>query len=446
MPVATFSQLSTLFERAGVRTLYFKRLAPKQDNEKNQIVLGTNVTDLTSLFPASLSLRAPSTSELKRKSDLGRPITEGLLNFYWMDEQGNRFHAPNARLIDYFQYPEGRLSGFLKRCKWAPRAIRRRHQAKYGQRVLVMGSNAAGEVTALLLTEKDDPLSTTLSSTGSTDVSNLLEIISISDGAILSPAEELKQKLRSVIAHGWHSSVRNKAGVIIPFKGNQGAGYTLEALLGVATNASKEPDFLGHEIKSYRGEKLSIMTPTADGGPEGEMSFRDFMDQYGLPSKKDDGSIRFTGLARAGSVSKGRGLSLRVEGYDATADVFDVDPARICVQQYADATGDVLSSWSAQKLADAWNAKHASAVYVKAEKGTDAEGRDQYRFLSPFHVCEGTDVWRLLRAIARGVVYYDPAHSIYQDGVAKVRPQWRISTTDFTSVLSQLYRQVSEVT
>jgi hypothetical protein len=445
MSISSLDQLNSLFRTAGVRALYVKRLALKQDNEKNQIVLGTEVAGLATIFPAKLALRAPSQSELKRKSDLGRPITEATLNFFWMDSTGNRFHAPNARLIDYFQYPEARLSGFLQGCAWAPRAIRRDHQSEYGQRVLVIGSTSSGEVVALLLTQKDDALVSALPELASSGVSSVLGVLSVESGALQDPGDILAQRLREIISAGWHASVRNKGGTVIPFKGNQGAGYTLEALLGVATNASKEPDFMGYEVKSYRGDKLSLMTPTADGGPEGALPFREFMKRYGRPSAINDGSLRFTGVARAGAVNGG-GLSLRVSGYDEERDTFAVNPDDIRVQQFSAESGQTLSSWSLEKLAECWNAKHALAVYVAAEK--DEQGvatADRYRFLAPFYMCEGTDVWRLLRAIAKGDIYYDPAHTIYADGEAKVRPQWRVGTRRFEQTLSRLYKRVRAV-
>ncbi|MDP3460816.1 MAG: MvaI/BcnI family restriction endonuclease [Hyphomonas sp.] len=443
MRIESLQQLKDLFRAAGVRTLYVKKLAPVQDNEKNQIVLGQEVAELAALFPAKLSLRAPSQSELKRKSDVGRPITEATLNFFWMNADGARFHAPGARLIDYFQYPEARLSGFLQGCKWAPRAIRRDEQAAYGQRILVMGSNAAGEVTALLLTQKDDPVVTGFPKLEPSGVSNVLSVLSVASVSIETPGEMLAARLRRIIAEGWHPSTRNKGGTLVPFTGNQGGGYTLEALLGVETNALKEPDILGFEVKSYQGSKLSLMTPTADGGPEGDLPFRGFMETYGEPARSGDGSLRYTGVVRAGRTSANRGLTLRVTGYDDAVDRFSTEPGEIRVEIFSPASGEVISSWSLEKLAEGWNAKHASAVYVRVEKRENPEtGRDEYRYLAPFMMCEGTDIWRLLRAIHEGVVYYDPAHSIYADDRAKQRPQWRVSTVGFGETLGRLYRSV----
>ncbi len=64
---------------------------------------------------------------------------------------------------------------------------------------------------------------------------------------------------------------------------------------------------------------------------------------------------------------------------------------------------------------------------------------------SPWLVGEGTDVWRLLRAIAAGYVFYDPADTIYADGRAKVRSQWRVNAKDLKGLMSLLYGKVSEV-
>jgi len=446
MSVSTVNQLRDLFRAKGVRTIYVKRLAPNQDNEKNQIVLASELSGLINLFPAKLSLRAPSESELKRKSNAGQPITAAQLNFYWLRADGERFHAPGTKLIEYFQYPEARLSGFLQGCEWAPRAIRRDHQDEYGLRIMALGSNAAGEVHALLMTERDDPVVRIFPNLPGSGVSSVLGVMTTESDLLETPGEILSGKLRRIIAQGWHDSVRNKGGTIIPFNGNQGAGYTLEALLGVETNALKEPDILGYEVKSYRGCKISLMTPTADGGPEGYLSFREFMAEYGVPAKKKDGSLRFTGVVRAGRVSSARGLSLRVTGYDAEKDRFSINPDEIAVEQYFAASGELLSSWSLAKLAEGWNRKHAFAVYIPAEKRPDDEpGGDAYRFLSPFYLCEGTDVFRLFRAIATGHVYYDPAHTIYAGGEQKVRPQWRVSTTRFEDTLRLLYRKVEAV-
>ena len=69
----------------------------------------------------------------------------------------------------------------------------------------------------------------------------------------------------------------------------------------------------------------------------------------------------------------------------------------------------------------------------------------EYSYGPAILVGQGTDIWRLLRAIHSGAVYYDPADSIYPDGQAKVRPQWRINTKGLKTALEPLYRTVEEI-
>lgn len=447
MAISSIEQFAKFFSDVGVERVFVKILAPKQDNDKNQIVLASQVDGLVNAFPArEVRMRAPSSSTKKRKSAEGRPITEAHLNFFWLDPDGNRHLAPDTKLIDYFQYPEARLSGFLKGCAWAPEAIRRTKQASFGKRILGLGANRAGEVFGLLITERDDPLVSSFPRLAPSGISGVLGVLNLLSGLSGTPQEQLTAELRKIVAGGWHASIRNKGGVIVPFKGNQGAGYTLEALLGVKTNALKEPDVYGHEIKSFRGDKLSLMTPTADLGAEGDLNFRDFMNSYGWAGKKGDGSRRFTGVHRAGKKGSSTGYVLQVSGFDPATGEFSENPADISVQISDPITNVLIAGWSLEKLANSWNTKHALAAYVPARMQREPAGsNDQYRFSSPWFMCEGTDVWRLLRAIASGLVYYDPAHTIYADGEAKVRPQWRIGTSKLERALRQLYARVFAV-
>src|SRR3990167_282897 len=174
MGLHALSEVQGIFRRQGVSTIYVKTLAEKQDNEKNQIVLGQEVAELLTVFPGQLEIRQPSESELKRQSEPGRPITEATLNFHWLDRTGVSHIAPQTRLIDYFQYPEARLSGFLQGCRWAPDAIRRRNQAEYGTRVLFLGANREGAAFGLLLTEREDPLVSALPEFPASGVTNIL--------------------------------------------------------------------------------------------------------------------------------------------------------------------------------------------------------------------------------------------------------------------------------
>ena len=445
MPVRTIEELQRLFAAHGVRTLYVKHLAPRQDNDKNQIYLGTGLDGILNLFPARIVERSASESVAKRRSSSGKPKLEALIDLAWMGHSGHLERVPGARIIDYFQYPEARLSGLLTGCDTAPDALRRTSLAKYGKRILVMGTAPSGTVIGMVLTERDDPLVSSFPELPVLAAVPVFRALSTTAAAGVAPLDLLIGELRAIVAAGWHPSVILKPGASapVPFKGNQGAGYTLEALLGVAANAAKAPDAHGYEIKSYRGSRISLMTPTPDGGFQGEHSFREFMARYGRPAIKDDGSRRFTGLHRVGKACSSTGFELRVKGYDAPSDTFDAEDG-IAVEMFDTGSGDIVASWSLERLANSWNAKHASALYIFAE-ARESGGEVQFRYASEALVGEGTDVFRLLRAIHAGLIYYDPADSVYASGEPKVRPQWRMSSANLERTMGKLYTSVRRI-
>lgn len=442
--IATLPQLQNLLRAEGVRTAYVKALSASQDNEKNQIYLGGGLEGVLNLFPATIEARSTSASTAKRRSEAGRPKLEARVDFAWLGRDGLRYDAPNARIIDYFQYPEVRMSGFLSGCASGPDALRRNRLKEFGRRILVLGTAADGKVLGLVLTERDDPLVACFPDLPPVAAKSVLRILLVDAVAGADPAELLREELAAIVRGGWHSSRINRGGQIEAFSGSQGGGYTLEALLGVAANAHKAPDRHGFEIKSFSGGRISLMTPTPDLGFQGTHSFREFMDRYSHPGANGDGSRRFTGLHKAGMVNQRTGLELRVTGYDRSKDEFG-DVAEVGVQLYHVDTEEVAAAWSLEKLSNSWNAKHANALYIAFE-GREDSGVKEYRYSSRWVQGRGTDVWRLLRAIDRGIVFYDPADTIYPDNRPKVRPQWRINASQLTSAMALLYAEASTVT
>lgn len=438
-------QLRTLFRGQGVRTAYLKHLSEKQDNSKNQIYLGGGLDGVTNLFPATVHVRSASESLTKRRSSSGTPKLEARLDFAWLGANGQRHDAPNTRIIDYFQYPEVRMSGFLKGCDDAPASLRRDEQADYGKRILVMGTASDGKVVGAVLTERDDPLVAAFPDLPVAGTGGVLRVLNINGDAGTPPAELLRAEITAITRGGWHASVINKGGIITPFVGAQGGGYTLEALLGVAANGRKAPDRHGFEIKSFSGSRISLMTPTPDGGYQGDNSFCNFMARYGHAGMKDDGSLRFTGLHRCGIVNARTGLGMRLTGFDRETDTF-TDAAAVSVELWSAETGDIAASWSLEKMANCWNAKHANALYIPFRDRVGEGGLKEYQYTPRWLTGKGTDVWRLLRAIDTGMVFYDPADTIYADGRPKVRSQWRINVSDLPAAMSLLYASSEIVT
>lgn len=444
MAIVSIEQLQGLLRSHGVRTAYAKALAPKQDNEKNQIVLGGGLDGVANLFPARIVPRDASQSVAKRNSDAGTPKLEARIDFDWLSPNGHRTPAPNTRIIDYFQYPEIRLSGFLRGTDWAPDALRRQHQAQYGQRWLIMGTAADGRVIGLVLTDRDDPLVEAMPELPRLGGRGLLRVLTVDAPAGADPAQLLHDEMVAIVRGGWHWSRINRGGVVQPFSGAQGGGYTLEALLGVAANGAKAPDRHGFEIKSFSNTRVSLMTPTPDLGFQGDNPFRAFMAKYGRPAQGDDGTTRFTGMYKAGVPNSGNGFELRVRGYDRATDTFGAAD-QVAVEIVDPVDGSVVAGWSLEKLANCWNAKHASALYIRSES-RDGESSREYRYASSWLIGRGTDVWRLLRAIDSGLVFYDPADTLYPNGKTKVRSQWRINASGLSQAMSRLYADASVVT
>ena len=449
MGIKSLDHVQRLFEPHGVSQLYVKHLAPKQDNEKNQIYLGGGLEGAANLFPSTIAPRSASRSAAKAKSARGQPKVEAKLDFAWLGRSGELYDAPHATIIDYFQYPEIRFSGFMRGCGNPPDALRRHKLAEYGARFLLLGVSHTGKVIGLVLTEAEDELAADFPSLPALPASSVFKVLSFAGGVGASPRDMLLAELSAVHRAGWHPSVILQPTISDPepFRGNQGGGYTLEALLAVPANADKAPDKHGYELKTFGGAKISLMTPRADLGYSGEHSFREFIERYGRPGRADDGRRVFTGLHRVGRINKATGCRLELLGYDARADRFASDTSEIVVALIEDATGTMVSGWSFEKLADSWNMQHASAAYVPLKKRPcNIGGHDtEYQYLDHVYMCEGTDVWRLLKAIHSGEICFDPAHTIYASGQAKIRPQWRINTSRLHECLRHLYREANRV-
>jgi hypothetical protein len=90
-----------------------KLLSPKQDNEKNRIHLGSGLDGITNLFPAQIEVRSASESLTKRNSAAGKTKLAAQIDFAWLGGNGARYDAPSSRIINYFQYPEVRMLGYL---------------------------------------------------------------------------------------------------------------------------------------------------------------------------------------------------------------------------------------------------------------------------------------------------------------------------------------------
>ena len=62
------------------------------------------------------------------------------------------------------------------------------------------------------------------------------------------------------------------------------------------------------------------------------------------------------------------------------------------------------AAWSFKKLLNVWKRKHEKAVYVQVNRPGV-----QFHYLKEVQICEGADFFRVLKCIAEGKLYLDPA-------------------------------------
>jgi hypothetical protein len=235
----------------------------------------------------------------------------------------------------------------------------------------------------------------------------------------------LLEKLAEIRHQGWQPSIRlNKTGEVQPYKARNGGGYTLEALLGVVPNGRAEPDFLGWEIKAHSSSRITLMTPEPTGGMYGERGVRAFVSKFGSPTGND--TLYFTGTHRAGTRSEKTGLSLVVRGFNLSkALIEDVNGA---VELQTD-KGSCAAAWSFADLMISWNKKHDRAAYVSYE--SEKILAPAYRYFSPALLGEGTNFNRYLKALASGLIIFDPGSKIMtassDKSTVKARSQFRTS-------------------
>lgn len=408
------------FQQLQAVKVFCKPLA-ENDNSKQQIYLGGSF-DVVQMFPSS---------EIESDSSGAQGIYKIKLDFFWIDNSSSE-QAKGAQLILYPQYPEVRLSGFLRGCRDAPNEImrptpkplRRSNNAADG-RVLFFATTADGRTLAYAAA-RGSAIAQEFESKKTSGLftrENLFYVVPMQGHK--SSREMLLDSLSTIWQGGRHASKRlDASGQTIPYKASNGAGYTLEALLKIIPNARREPDFLGWEIKSFAKSSITLMTPEPNGGMYAEERVESFVRRFGHPAKND--TLYFTGLHRVGERSDATGLSLQLRGFNAAKKIItDVNGA---VELLTD-TGECAASWGFTKLMVSWNKKHSQAAYVRYSK---TEGEiPQYSYLSPVGLGEGTSFTHYLDALQTGKVVYDPASKVINatSGKAsvKARSQFRIT-------------------
>lgn len=427
-----FSGIADLMKRfveLGAERAFCKPLA-ENDNSKQQIYLGGSL-EVVQMFP----LREVEATESGEDSTY-----KAKLDFFWVGKDFTE-RAKGAQLILYPQYPEVRLSGFLRGCKRAPnellrptpKELRRFNNGPDG-RVLFFGTTKNGETLAYVA-NADSPLAEEFrykNAQGQYSRENVffnLPLLGRNSKTILL------ERLAEIRNGGWHSSIRlSKTGEVLQYKARNGGGFTLEALLGIIPNSRSEPDFMGWEIKAFSSSRITLMTPEPDGGMYGVAGVKVFVRKFGVLTDND--TLYFTGTHRVNTRNAKTGLTLTVRGFNpANGLIEDVSGA---VELLTD-TGHCAAAWSFGALMIAWNKKHAQAAYVPYE--SEKIAAPAYRYFSPVFLGEGTDFTHYLTGLCDGRVIFDPGSKVMK--VSSTKPTVKARSQFRTSVkhLKNLYKK-----
>lgn len=436
--------LATVFamlrDNGVTETLY--KVLPRNANSKNQVYLASDLSQLGKI-PSGEVTAHESTSNRSGKQEA---VFRSALDFYWLDENGQPQRAPYAQLIFYPQYPEVRLSGFLRGCKRPPSSLWvKEKRGEVPDRLLLLGIGNNRRVVAITL-PPESPAAMEIRAGEPHGAYGALNILSMSGQDVKDEGDgylALMRELCGIHRRGWVPSARlDGSGILVPCNATNCNGNTLESLLGIRSNGYSSPDFRSWEIKARQVPNVdrpgtsvvTLFTPEPVAGIYVDEGVENFIRRYGYLDALGRGDrMNFGGIYRVGSQANSRtGLRLALDGFCAENGKFRSDGA----VQLLDGNDIVAAAWSFAKLMDHWKKKHAHAAFVpsQASKGDDRK----YRYGRNVLLGEGAEFSRFLQAVCSGKIYYDPG--IKLEGISTNRPtykrrsQFRVNSKDLGSL------------
>lgn len=429
----------------GATEVFYKELPPNA-NSKNQVYMAQDLSDLSRVPSGSVI----AYSSYSSKTGQNESVFHAPLELYWITSEGTVSRAPEAKFIFYPQYPEVRMSGFLKGARYAPSTFFDKEKlGAVPDRILLLGITSQHTIVALVV-PPESPAARQIKAEQPHETYGALCILPFeSSNSDSYDYLALMSALAEIHRSGWNESIRlDGHGVVVPCRATNCNGNTLEALLGIRSNGIALPDFHGWEIKARgvtNSEKpgrsvVTLFTPEPDGGAYVSTGFEAFMASYGHAADGKANRTNFGGIYRVGAeIKPHKKLRLDLQGYDRESQKYHSDGAVVMVNS----EGDVAMSWSFSKLLDHWKSKHAKAAFIPSQilRGDVP----MYRFGSRVLLGTGAEFGRLLKSLASGSVYYDPGIKLEQPTEgrqsSKKRSQFRVRSTD----LEGLYEQFVEI-
>lgn len=431
---AAFSMLKD----CGATEVIYKVL-PRNANSKNQVYMAPDLSQLGKIPSGEVTLH-DSTSQ---KNGGEEAVFRSGLKFYWIGENGNAFHAPEAKLIFYPQYPEVRFSGFLRGCSHSPSALYDRgRRGEEAGRILVLGVGDHDKVYGITL-PPEAPAAKEIQVYQPRDPYGAFWILPLPGNERGDGYFDLMRQLCTIHSRGWVPSTRlNKHGELVPCRASNCNGNTLESLLGIRSNGISLPDYRGWEVKVRNVPNLAkpgasvvtLFTPEPTAGVYADESFEEFMRRYGYPDTKGKPDrLNFGGVYRANEPAHHRtGLRLVLDGFNPDTKKYTSNGAI----RLLDGCDTEAMVWPFVKLMNHWKAKHAHAAFVPAQQRLLPER--QYRFGRSILLGEGAEFGLFLNAVHGGRVYCDPGikleNASTDNPIRKKRSQFRVNSKDLPSL------------
>ena len=238
--------------------------------------------------------------------------------------------------------------------------------------------------------------------------SDCLNTIQASENLI---ANELLAKIYKFHKRGWIKS----AG-----KGSKGVGETIEALLGIPPNSSKNPDYKGIELKSGRYKKGSqnkctLFTKVANWELSKIKSSMEMLNTYGYKR----GPIKR--LTCTVSTLKPNTQGLRLE----------IDEKRNKVNEvYVGIKKEKCLVWPIDSLLETFTDKHKETFWIEAEVKTNRNGKEEFLYSKITHT-KAPSKSNFIALLSTGIITLD--HLISKGPDRKPReqgPSFRIMKKD----------------
>jgi hypothetical protein len=205
------------------------------------------------------------------------------------------------------------------------------------------------------------------------DQDSLLRYISVKELTISDDANLLMSSLRDINKMGFVRSLR---------KGDTGVGYTLEELLGIKANSSKDPDIFGIELKAgrlVRGKSrpkstLFSKTPDWENSPCNAWTS---ITSYGYPRGESIPNSPYSNYRLSCTIDSSsqntQGLILEVRSDDAAL-----------WARHLTKNEDVFL-WGMHQLKDQLSKKHKETFWVGAEAKKTEGGQEEFRYSTVLH-------------------------------------------------------------